>query len=145
MGGKGTKRAGRERKNNNESLTTRACEKTAAGKSVSDHLPAGMHDSVFFKGSSPAERLLSSQHSNKATAMALFECLECSCVHRGSTRTTRPRLHQGREHIGLTSSQTSPQIEKQSSVATTGPTGTSHYLMTEVIQQRAALCLTASE
>lgn len=48
-GGEGTKRAGRERKNNNDSLTTRACEKTAAEKSVSDHLPAGMHNSVFLK------------------------------------------------------------------------------------------------
>ena len=48
-GGKGTKKAGRERENNNDSLTTRACEKTAAGKSVSDHLPAGMHGFVFLK------------------------------------------------------------------------------------------------
>lgn len=48
-GCEGTRKAGREREreNNNESLTTRACEKTAAGKSVSDHLPAGMHDVVF--------------------------------------------------------------------------------------------------
>lgn len=46
-GGEGTKRAGRGRENNNDSLTTRACEKTAAGKSVSDRLPAGMHSSVF--------------------------------------------------------------------------------------------------
>lgn len=50
LGGcEGTKKAGRERENNNDSLTTRACEKTAAGKSVSDHLPAGMRDFVFLK------------------------------------------------------------------------------------------------
>lgn len=48
-GSKRPRKAGRERENNNDSLTTRACEKTAAGKSVSDHLPAGMHGFVFLK------------------------------------------------------------------------------------------------
>lgn len=59
----------------------------------------------LFKGSSPAERLLSSQHCNKGTATALFVRLECSRVLRGSTRTTNPRLHQGRER-GANLSQT---------------------------------------
>lgn len=53
-----TKRAGRERKNNNDSLTTRACEKTAGGKSVSDHLPAGMHRSVFLKAAALQKALV---------------------------------------------------------------------------------------
>ena len=135
---------GRQRGNNNDSLTTRTCEKTAAGKSVSDHLPAGMHDFASLKAAAHAERLLSSQHCNKGTATALFTRLECSCVQGGSTRTTQPQLHQGREH-GANLSQTSPQIEKQRTVARTELTSTSHHLTTEVSQQRAAPCLTASE
>lgn len=106
-GGEGTKKAGKERENNNDSLTTRACEKTAAGKKCVRSFTSGDARLRLFKGSSPAERLLSSQHCNKGTAMALFVCLECSCVHRGSTRTTNPRLHQGREH-GANLAQTSP-------------------------------------
>lgn len=51
-GGGGVKeprKAGMERQNNNDSLTTRTREKTAGAKSVSDHLPAGMHDFTFLK------------------------------------------------------------------------------------------------
>lgn len=49
LGGYRTKKAGMERENSSDSPTTRACEKTAAVKSVSDRLPAGMHDFVFLK------------------------------------------------------------------------------------------------
>lgn len=70
-----------ERENNNDRLTTRACEKTAAGKKCVRSFTSGDARLRLFKGSSPAERLLSSQHCNKGTAMALFVCLECSCVH----------------------------------------------------------------
>lgn len=132
------------RGNNNDSPTTRACEKTAAVKSVSDHLPAGLHDFIFLKAAALQKGSCLVSTATKGTAMALFVRLECSCVLRGSTRTTNPQLHQGREH-GANLSQTSPQIEKQSIVATTELTSTSHYLTTEVTQQRAALCLTASE
>lgn len=48
-GVKEPRKAGMERQNNNDSLTTRTREKTAAAKSVSDHLPAGMHDFAFLK------------------------------------------------------------------------------------------------
>lgn len=81
----------------------------------------------LFKGSSPAEKLLSTQHCNKSTAMALFVRLECSCAHRGSTRTANPPPHQGREH-GANLSQTSTQIKKQGIVATTELT-TEHFTL----------------
>lgn len=76
--------------------------------------------------------------------MALFVCLECSCVFRGSTRITSPQLHHGREHDAHLS-QTASQIETQRSAAATELTSTSHYLTTDETQQRAALCLTAPE
>lgn len=79
-GGERRKKAGRLRENINDSLTTRAGEKTAAGKSVSDHLPAGMHDSVFLKAAALQKKdsCLVSRATKGCTATALFVCLECS-------------------------------------------------------------------
>lgn len=94
---------------------------------MSDHLPAGMHNFVFLKAAAPQKSSCLLSTATKGTAMALFVRLECSCAHRGSTRTANPPPHQGREH-GANLSQTSTQIKKQGIVATTELT-TEHFTL----------------
>lgn len=145
-GREGTKKAGREREreNNNDSLTTRACEKTAAGKSVSDHLPAGMHDFVSLKAAALQKGSCLVSTATKAQLRLYLRAWNVPvCTGAAPEQLTLSSIKGG--NMALTSARPHPQIERQRIVATTELTSTSHYLTTEVSEQRAALCLTASE
>lgn len=103
-----------------------------------------MHDFVFLKAAALQKGSCLVSTATKAQ-LRLYLCAWNVPARTGAApEQLTPQLHQGREH-GVNLSQTSPRIEKQSIVATTELTGTSLYLTTEVTQQRAALCLTASE
>lgn len=91
-------------------ITTRACEKTAAGKSVSDHLPAGMHDFVFLKAAALQKGSCLVSTATKAQ-LWLYLCAWYVPARTGAApEQLTPELHQGREH-GANLGQTSPQIE----------------------------------
>lgn len=111
---------------------------------MSDHLPAGMHDFVFLKAEALQKGSCLVSTATKAQ-LRLYLCAwnVPACTGAAPEQLTLSSIKGGKHGANL--SQTSPQIEKQSIVATTELTSTSHYLTREVTQQRAALCLTASE
>lgn len=104
----GTEKVGRGRENNNDSLTTRACEKTAVGKSVSDHLPAGMHDFIFLKAAALQKGSCLVSTATKAQPR-LYLCAwnVPVCTGAAPQRLTLCSFHQAMEH-GTKRSQTSP-------------------------------------
>lgn len=119
-GCEGAKKAGRE--NNNDKGLWKDCSEKKCVRLFTSGDAWLLH---LFTGSSPAERLLSSQHCNKATTMALFVCMECSCMG-----TSNRLLHQGWEHC-ISLCQRSSEKEKQCTVVTTELTSTSYYLTTK--------------
>lgn len=85
--------------------------KTAAVESVSDHLPAGMHN--FLKAET-LQKGSSSQHCNKGTATALFVLLECSSVAAPQQLTLSP-IKGG--NMALTSARPQPRQGREKSLS----------------------------